>query len=176
MNAAMSLKDAIAEASQAQSSPEPARAAGALMPALLATMLLVGIAVAVRGCFARSDDPFRYVQVSGKVCYEDGAQIPAAGLVLTFIPLETVSAEKRFARPGSALVAAETGEFQYATTRKPKDGIVFGRHRVVLSVSGKEPLSDDVVPAVYRDQTQSPLEVDTRNQPFEIRIKRPKVR
>ena len=69
-------------------------------------------------------------------------------------------------------VDEKTGEFQSATTRKPNDGIVYGRHRVVLGVSGREPLPDDIVPALYKNQTQSPLEVDTRAQPFDIRIAR----
>ncbi len=141
---------------------------------MIAAAVLLALALIARGCAVRSDDPFRYVGVYGKVCYEDGTPIPAKSLVVTFIPVETVSQNKKFARPGLALVDENTGEFRSATTRKPKDGIVFGRHRVVLGSSDRDPLSDDVVPAVYRNQAQSPLEVDTRMQPFDIRIARPR--
>jgi hypothetical protein len=172
----MSLQEAIAEADLAKSATQPQQPVGLLLPGASVAVVLLGIAVVIRGCFSGSDDPFRYMKVSGKVCYEDGSLIPAKRLVVTFIPAETVSENKKFARPGLATVDDTTGEFRSATTRKPNDGIVFGRHRVVLSVSDREPLPDDVVPAVYKDQTKSPLEVDTRKQPFDIRIARPQKR
>jgi hypothetical protein len=169
----MSLQEAIAEAERAQTAAPGQKPAGLLLPGLAAAAVMASLALISRGCFGGSDDPFQYKRISGKICYEDGAIIPAKGLVLTFIPLETVSNNKRFARPGLALVDDKTGEFRSATTRKPSDGVVFGRHRVVLSVSTGEPLSDVVVPVVYKDQIRSPLEVDTRDQPFDIRVARP---
>lgn len=169
----MSLQEAIAEADRAKSAAQPQQSVGLLFPGLSVAVVLLGIAVVARGCFGGSDDSFRFINVSGKVRYEDGALIPAKRLALTFVPLETVSDNKKFARPGLALVDEKTGGFRAATTKKPNDGIVFGRHRVVLSVLDREPLPDDVVPAIYKDQAKSPLEVDTRKQPFDIRIARP---
>jgi len=166
------IAEAIAEANRAQSIKPTQKPAGILLPGVVVAAVIASLVVVTRGCSGRSDDPFRYASVYGKVCYEDGALIPAKGLVLTFLPVETVSDNKKFARPGLALVDEKTGEFQSATTRKPNDGIVYGRHRVVLGVSGREPLPDDIVPALYKNQTQSPLEVDTRAQPFDIRIAR----
>lgn len=172
----MSLQQAIADAERAQSAIVVQKPGSLLLPGLAVATVMVVIAIVARGCLGGSDDPFRYVRVSGKVCYEDGAPITGKSLVLTFVPVETVSSDKKFARPGLAIVDANSGEFQSATTLKPNDGIVFGRHRVVLSTSDRQPLPDDVVPAIYKNQARSPLEVDTRNQPFDIRIARPQKR
>jgi hypothetical protein len=145
------------------------------MRAQPATAMLLATSVLACGCSGRkAGDPFSYTKVAGKVCYEDGSLIPVRALVLTFIPLETVAIDKKFARPGRAVVDGASGAFESATTFSPHDGIVTGRHRVVLGGVDNVRLPESLVPARYKDQMQSPIEIDTRKQPLEIRVARPK--
>jgi hypothetical protein len=121
-----------------------------------------------------SGDPFGYVQVSGKVIYEDGSRIPVDQLVLTFIPQSGPLDAKTYPRPGVAMVDPATGEFHNVTSHKVNDGLVRGKHKVTLAGANNSPLRPSVVPPEYADPDTTPLEVDTANQPFVLKVRKPK--
>ena len=65
------------------------------------------------------------------------------------------------------------GNFEYATTYRAYDGVIPGKCKVVVSASdGARELSTKV-PKAYAAITTTPLEVDTANLPFELKIKKP---
>ncbi len=123
------------------------------------------------GC-SRGSDPFSYVKVSGTVSYEDGSRIPASSLVLNFIS-EMPSDAKVRPKVGMCYVDAETGKFDAVTTHKANDGVVVGKHKVTITDQGHKPLPANIIPAIYSDSVKTPLEVDTDNLPFEIKVKKP---
>jgi hypothetical protein len=120
-----------------------------------------------------SGDPFAYVQVSGKVTYEDGSPIPADQLVLTFIPQGGSLDAKTHPRPGVATVDRATGEFRDVTSHKVNDGLVRGKHKVTLSGANHSQLKATVVPPEYADPDKTPLMVDTADQPFVLKVRKP---
>ena len=115
------------------------------------------------GC---SDEPFPLVRVEGKITYEDGELIPPDELMIRFIPLTPPRDEKTHPRPGTAH-PDENGYFNRVTTHKANDGIVRGKHKVLVRGT------PETVPAYYLRPDESPLEVDTADAPFHIKIKRP---
>lgn len=119
-----------------------------------------------------SNDPFAYVPVSGKITYENGSLIPAARLRLTFVPQGEAIDEKTHPRPGVAEVNVSDGTFDAVTSRRYGDGIVRGKHKVIVIAldAGEQPT--DAVPAIYQSEDTTPLEVDTAEQPFALTIKK----
>ena len=116
-------------------------------------------------------DPFSYAQVSGKVTYEDGSLIPY-GLTLMFYPQSEPLDPKTHPRVGTAQVDQKTGEFSSATSYQPNDGLVRGKHKVtIISTAGMIP--PEIVPPEYTDLTRTPLEVDTAQQPFHLKVRKP---
>lgn len=146
--------------------------ASAARRAAVLTPLLVALAAAV-GC-GRSD-PFGATRVSGDVRYGDDALLECPGLRLSFYPLRPPRDPRTHPRPGAAVVDVRTGRFTAATTRTPDDGLVRGRHKVTLRGADGLPLPIDVAGAEYADPVRTPLEVDTDDRPFRIRVRRPAV-
>jgi hypothetical protein len=122
------------------------------------------------GCTSR--DPFSYVKVSGKITYEDGSPIPA-DVYLLFIPRSASIDSKTHPRPGQAKVDRATGEFHAVTSHKLGDGLVRGKHKVAVVDPACHPLPATIVPPEYGDQTKTPLEVDTAEQPFLLKVRKP---
>ena len=117
-------------------------------------------------------NPFSHEQVSGKVTYEDGSVIPY-GFSLQFYPQREPLDARTHPRMGTVEVDPKTGEFSSATTYQPNDGLVRGKHKVtIISTAGMIP--PEIVPPEYTDVTRTPLEVDTHQQPFELRIRKPR--
>ena len=123
------------------------------------------------GC-SRNGDPFSYVNASGRVSYDDGSLIPAPTLVLYFLP-QTAAVGNAHPRVGWCNVDTKTGEFRNATTHAPHDGLVRGKHKVTITGPDKLPLPTNLVPAEYGDFKTTPLEVDTDNLPFVIKVAKP---
>lgn len=128
--------------------------------------------IAFVGCGVQS--PFQYADVAGKVSYEDGALLPVPELVINFHPQISSTKDGKFARVGSAVVDPTTGEFANAVSLKGRGGLVCGRHKVTLHLPGCQPLPPRIASADYGNPDRTPLEVDTREQRFDIRVKRPK--
>jgi hypothetical protein len=131
-----------------------------------------GLAIFLLGCGSR--EPFAYVPVSGKVTYEDGSLIPIDGLKVIFVSQTPPVDPKIHPRPGVATVDRATGTFTSATSHKANDGLVRGKHKVTLSPAGPMPSVASLLPAEYRDTNTTPLEVDTAQQPFELKVRKPK--
>lgn len=130
--------------------------------------ILVGIFIA--GC--GSGSPFKYVKVSGSIRYEDGSPIPPNGIELRFSPLDAPKRENVFPRPAVARIN-ENGEFDCVTSYKYGDGLIPGRHKVAIDL-GSAANPKPVVPKEYTSIATTPLEVDTQNAPFEIKVPKPK--
>jgi hypothetical protein len=122
------------------------------------------------GCDNR--EPFRHTSISGKVTYEDGSPIPGDMLMLTFFPQTAPIDAKTHPRPGMAIVD-KTGTFNSATTHKPNDGLVQGKHKVTLTGANRASLLPSIVPPEYCDPDKTPLEVDTANLPFDLTVRKP---
>ncbi|HKD37996.1 MAG TPA: hypothetical protein VKB78_14385 [Pirellulales bacterium] len=124
-----------------------------------------------------SGDPYSYVPASGKVTYDDGSVIQAPQVRLTFIAVDppTSGDEKIHARPGVVTADPKTGEFSDITSHKYGDGLLPGKHKVMVNPTDERGTAlDGVVPPEYRDAKQTPIEVDT-NKPetFQIKVKKP---
>lgn len=137
---------------------------------------VIGVAFVVgmlstAGC--GSGDPFSYVPVSGKVTYEDGTPIPVKDLMVKFMPQGNAINESTHPRPGVAMVDPKTGDFTEVTSHKPGDGLVKGKHKVTLADSANQPLPATVIPREYGSLANTPLEVDTNDLPFLLRVRKP---
>jgi len=124
------------------------------------------------GCGA-SSAPFDYVQVAGKVTYEDGTLIPAAGIRITFLSQTPTEDPKTHPRPGQAEANVADGTFETVTSYKYADGVVRGRHKVVVVSMDAQQRRTDAVPLEYTDPRRTPLEVDTADAPFHLKIRKP---
>jgi len=141
---------------------------------LLIPFSLLFSAVFVSGC--GSGEPFSYVKASGKVTYDDGSLIQAPQVRLTFIAENppTTGDEKIHARPATTYANPKTGEFSEITSHSYDDGLLSGKHKVIVNPTDERGTAiDGVVAPEYRDANKTPLEVDTANQPFVIKVKKP---
>jgi hypothetical protein len=134
----------------------------------LVAALVIGLA---GGC--GGDTPWSPVDVTGKVTYEDGSVIPVQSMKLYFAPQAPPKDKKTFPRQGSVGVNVADGSFADVTTYKYGDGLIPGKHKViVVAYDGGRDLSPKV-PRTYSAVTTTPLEIDTANLPIEIKIRKP---
>jgi hypothetical protein len=136
-----------------------------------AAWIICCLTLVLAGC---SREPFTMVPVSGKVTYEDGSVIPAELLCVIFTPQSPPVDAKTYPRPGSAPVDAATGELRSVTTHKFNDGLASGKHKVTFGKLGGGTPPATLIPAEYLDPAKTPLEVDTANPHFDLRIRKPK--
>ena len=129
------------------------------------------ILVLLAGC---GGEPFPMVKASGKITYEDGTLLPAQdNLVrLTFLPQTPPLDAKTHRRPGIADVNLDDGTFECVTTHRYGDGLIRGKHKVVISTLVRQQAPEGVPPE-YNDPEKTPLEVDTANLPFHLKIRKP---
>jgi hypothetical protein len=122
---------------------------------------LIAVAV-VSGC--NSDMPFDVVPVQGKVTYEDGSLIKADSILVTFNPVKSEEHGKLVPPGGQTYLNVQDGTFSAVSSRRANDGVVAGRHKVVVvsfkNRSGGNPVPTDAVPADYRKVSTTPLEID----------------
>lgn len=140
------------------------------MPNLLRNFFAVVLLVTIAGC---GGEPFKHVQVSGTVKYDDGSLIPAELMELTFQPLAEAVDAKTHPRPGHATVDIQTGTFNRATTHDPGDGLVAGKHKVKITGYDASQQVSKAIPPEYMDISTTPLEFDTANPVWNIVIPRP---
>jgi hypothetical protein len=131
-------------------------------------LLVVTICGSV-GC--GSAGPYDYVTVSGSVTYEDGGKVPLSGMRLMFVPLDAPEVAGAHPRRAMANVDAEGG-FDCATSYKYGDGLIPGRHKVVIeapaAVNGKP-----VIPASSQSEATTTIEIDTADLPLSIKVPKP---
>jgi hypothetical protein len=139
------------------------------------------VALSLCGCFLAgslagcgSGEPFSYVKVNGKASYSDGTPIPAK-IRLTFIAVNPPTTDQTtIPRPAAAITNSD-GTFDNVTSHTYGDGLIPGKHKVVLTVEsgrGGESTTNLFAPE-YSDPTKTPIEVDTANLPMEIKVKKP---
>src|SRR4051812_4776515 len=126
--------------------------------------LLLLIVGCTAGC--GSGSPYKYVKVRGKVEDEDGSPNPLGGMRVRFASLDAPNVENAVPRPAFARVD-EKGEFDSATSYKPGDGLIPGKHKVAIEVGGG-PGGKVPVPKEYQSISTTPLVVDTADSPLEI--------
>jgi hypothetical protein len=118
-----------------------------------------------------SGSPFDYTRVSGRITYEDGTPIPGGGLRLVFVAVEAAPIGTAHPRPALANTDAE-GKFECVTSYKYCDGLIPGKHKVVIQ-SASEQAGRVVVPREYMSELTTPLVVDTADSPLEIKVPKP---
>ena len=134
--------------------------------------LIAAALLLAAGCGAR--EPFALVKASGRITYEDGTLIPAEGNVvrLTFYSQTPPLDAKTFPRPGLADVDLRDGSFACVSTHHWADGLVVGRHKVVVSTHTPHEVPKGVPPEYCALET-TPLEIDTAQLPLIIKIHKP---
>jgi hypothetical protein len=125
-------------------------------------------------CGCGSGDPFSYVKVSGKVAYEDDTLIPLDGMFLNFYSQTRPIDAKTYPRIGTTLVQKSDGTFSSVTSHLAGDGLIRGKHKVTVTSSTQGPLPSSMVPVEYADPEKTPIEVDTAQQPFVLKVRKPK--
>ena len=134
--------------------------------------LLAGlVALVAAGCSGGS--PYDLVQVAGTVKYEDGSLIPAETIMLKFEPQAKPLDAKTHPRKAYGRVNVADGTFDTVTTHKYGDGVVAGRHKVLVIPTTADGKITKLIPDEYRNPGTTPVEVDTDHQPMEIRVKKP---
>jgi hypothetical protein len=133
--------------------------------------VLAAVTCLAAGC--GSDIPFDSVPVQGTITYDDGTPIP--GVYLQFAPETSPLDSKTYPRPGVAEVAGD-GTIELVTTYNYADGIVTGKHKVIVKSQNAAGLRTRAVAAKYGSAKTTPLVVDTAEVPFQIKIEKPKSR
>jgi hypothetical protein len=139
---------------------------------VVSKILSVVVLGLLSGC--GSGKPWDLVKVNGKVTYEDGSPIPVASMKLYFASQQPPADAKTFPRQGSVGVNVADGTFDNVTTYKYADGLIAGRHKVVVAAYDAD--SRDLspkVPGEYATASTTPIEIDTANVPLQIRIRKP---
>ena len=127
--------------------------------------------VLLAGC--GSNEPFAYVPVTGKVTYEDGSPIVADSVEVTFYSQSPPKDPKTHPRPGVCIVNKADGTFKDATSHKPGDGIVPGKHKVTVQTFDSTHMPTDVLPKEFTSPDTTPLEFDTTaGKPAEFKVKK----
>jgi hypothetical protein len=121
-------------------------------------------------------NPYELIDVEGTVKYEDGSLIPADSIMVKFSPQAAPVDPKTHPRPAIASVNVSDGTFAFATTHKHADGIVAGKHKVLVIAYGKGGKGTDVVPKEYEHPATTPVEIDASESPLEIKVQKPKGR
>jgi hypothetical protein len=129
----------------------------------LLPLLLVGLTT---GC---SDEPFSMKKVSGQITFEDGTPLPE-GVWVWFYSLTPPIDAKTHPRPGVAYPDGH-GKFDFVTSHKWGDGLVVGKHKVVIATNQRGAVPAGV-PREYNDENKTPLEVDTADAPFDIKVRK----
>ncbi len=137
-----------------------------------AATMLVFTGMVLTGC--GSDAPFPMAQVAGTVTYDDGSLIPGDRITVTFMPQTPPIDKKTHPRSGYAVLDTKTGKFELATTSKYGDGLIRGKHKVIVVAVDKRDAQLPVVPFPYFSSKDTTLEIDTADSPFKIEIPRPK--
>jgi hypothetical protein len=141
------------------------------VPAYYMRILIILICCILSGC--GSGSPYSYKKVSGKIAYDDGSPIPASALRIRFTALDAPEVANAHPRPAFAVVNTD-GSFECATSYKYGDGLIAGRHKVSIEREGLPDTTKPLVPKEYLSSNTTPIEVDTKDSPFEIKVPKPK--
>jgi len=105
-------------------------------------------------------NPFNMAHVSGKVTYTDGKPIDAASVTITFVPQNVAAIDKMHARPAQTKLKPD-GSFDDLMTVKRNDGVIVGKHKVVVTAWNEKLMPcPGVVAKKYSAPETTPLEVE----------------
>lgn len=121
--------------------------------------------------FERNDT--RYRTVRGTVAYEDGTLLPATSLVVSFMPQGDAKASQRYERPGLAEVNCGTGAFEITMSYRGGWDTSAGMCKATLRSGDLQPLPTNVASPDYGDFAKTPLSVDTKASPIQLRVRKP---
>lgn len=127
--------------------------------------LLIAILANSVGC--GPSNAYRTVKVEGTVTFEDGSS--TQGLQLMFYPQTAPIDPKTHPRPGIANLDAN-GAIVQVTTYDLGDGVIPGKHKVVVRSDGSGKASTRNIPKEYRSAKNTPIEIDTADIPLSISI------
>lgn len=129
----------------------------------------------VTSCVGCGDTgPFDYTPVTGKLSYEDDSLITEAhSLRLGFVSMDRGDDMTRRPRPAKAPINISDGTFDHVTSYKYADGLVAGKHKVVVVAKDEKGMPSLVVPEEYTKVATTPLVVDTAEAPFHIKVPKP---
>jgi hypothetical protein len=134
---------------------------------------ILGIAtLLVAGCSANRS-PYEIVQRAGRITYEDGSPIPGE-IIVKFLPQRAAINAKEHPKPATAEVGAD-GQFLSLTTWKYNDGIIPGKHKVVVLSAPNSPAAAQAVDREYGSEETTPLTIEVLDDsaPIDIKISRP---
>jgi hypothetical protein len=137
---------------------------------------LIFAIIALAGC--NSDMPFDMVPVTGKVTYEDGSLIPADSIQVKFNPILTGPKTNISPPGGHTEVNVQDGTFSAVSSHRANDGLVVGRHKVVVVALKKDASGStkptDAVPEIYRQESTTPLEIEvtSSDQPLDLKVRK----
>jgi hypothetical protein len=140
-------------------------------PAPRAWAVAAVAAACAAGCSGGS--PYDLVQVAGTVKYDDGSLIPAETIMLKFEPQAAPLDAKTHPRKAYGRVNVANGTFDTMTTHKYGDGVVAGKHKVLIIPTTTDGKVTRLIPEEYRNPATTPVEIDTEKQPLEIKVKKP---
>ncbi len=123
--------------------------------------------VLVAGC-GDAGPPFETATVSGRITLSDGRRLDPEETIVRFIPQKIAPIDGQHPRTGEAHLT-DDGRLAKVTTYKPGDGLIVGRHKVVL----ESYLSDgtQMFDARYADSRRTPWEVEVKKgQPNEFHL------
>jgi hypothetical protein len=143
------------------------------LPGAVSPLWALAVLVAV-GC--SKGNPYDLVKVVGTVKYDDGSLIPADTIILKFEPEAAPIDAKTFPRKAYGRVNVADGTFDTVTTHKYGDGIVVGKHKVLIIPTTNDGKMTSLVPPECQSTEKTPVEVDTASQPLDIKVKKPKGR
>lgn len=153
--------------------PGPSRARSALrvsaplrVAASVAVLIVTARLLVAGGIGHIASEPYKALPVTGKVTFEDGTPMPVGRMTVVFTS-QTPPVEKNIIpRPAQAEVKVADGTFSEATTHRPGDGLILGRHTVeAFSYDGK---GNRVPLAIYPTE----IEVSKNSTVFEFKVKR----
>lgn len=136
-----------------------------------AIFVAVGVVCVPSGC--SSDNPFHQVQAEGTVTYVDGSTIPGEYVELQFLPQTPPKDPRTHPRPGRAVVKTSDGSFDTVTSHKYGDGLVAGKHKVLVFSFDNQRRPTGAVPPEFTEASSTPLEVDTAQLPWRLTIPKP---
>ncbi|MEX2169793.1 MAG: hypothetical protein WD851_10815 [Pirellulales bacterium] len=136
-----------------------------------AFFIAVGLVLVPIGC--SSDNPFDQVQVEGTVTYDDGSMIPGEYVELEFLPQTPPKDPRTHPKQGRAAVKTSDGSFDTVTSHKYGDGVVTGKHKVLVFSFDDQRRPTGAVPPEYTEASTTPLEVDTAQMPWRLTIPKP---
>jgi hypothetical protein len=120
------------------------------------------VAAALSGCSGSM--PFDLAPVRGKVTYDDGSPIKAASILVTFTPIVAEGGGAIAPPGGQVTVGSSDGTFDSVSSHRPGDGLVVGRHKVVVvsfeSGPDGRPHRSEAVPERYTKIATTPLEIE----------------